>query len=778
MKNPKNGESAAENPPYLLWERYFTPPKRGTTDWRGRVAVSSSARVEIVGPRADNVDRVAGFLSRYLAKYRRWPVPARTPRIDTITIHHGGPDPLTKRVPDERFTLDVADRAVRITARTTRGAITGIVYLTQLMELERGPALPKGIRRVKPRFARRTCNGAASLVTNIESSDYREPEDWQLELTLLTGANGVSALVDLARVDDGRCLPELGSRGNVERRGRLIRLASRLEDYGLDLAPNAYNPRLAEDHALWQSHPEMRGAQHCADAPFYTLCSGHRGAVSALGQCWANLAEDVPSLGAYVCIIGGEGFYHCYMRADPRPGGKTNCPRCRKKPPQETVGKFTSQIARSVHAARDSVEVIAWPYSGYYFWTGDTLHEDLIDHLDPDHISFITCPEKDSTHDRGEHDIMAWDYSITCVGPGPRFQGQRKRCREQGVPFHVKTETSFAFEFHSVRFIPALDRWHERWQVVRRARPQGVILALGNESLATTTDLGYWAAWGTNEEFKEVLPALALARFGSAALDVGRAWRHFSDSMDLYPLVAPGYMKGPAFIGPAQPVSARKEVLEDPFFRALFIWMLEDHPAGTPEEELPWQPCALHRLDQMLPYILPHDLDRSREAILESATAAAQRRWLKGVRLMANALRRASGGRERAALAREETVARWVGMSITTLLHFIRAQRLQGRLPLELASALERPKVWMSLNRSITDTLEAERQNSLEALSLVEERSEWDLFHTVGTRLPSMAEMLSYKLSLLDQEIQDRRADEQNAYRNCSPTGWKGYPCV
>ena len=761
-----------------LWERYFAPPQRGLTNWRGRAAVASNANIEMVGPNDGTVDRVAGLLGRYLGKFRGWPVPPRRPRVQAIEIRHDGPDPMAGRVPDERFTLRVQDGRARLTAHTVRGAVAGILYLMQRMELERGPALPLGTQRVKPRFARRTCRGALGLQMDPGFDGFQEPEDWQLELTLLTGANGVQTALDLALVDDGRCLPELGSPENLQRRERLIGFGAKLASYGLDLACCGYNPRLAADHPLWQSHPEMRGAQHCSDAPFHSICSGHRGAVAALGKCWANLAEDVPSLGALIWIIGGEGFYHCYMRADPRPGGKTNCPRCRRKPPQKTVAQFTNQLAQSVHAARDDVEIIAWPYSGYYFWTGDTVHADLIANLAPAHVSFITCPGKDSTFDRGEHDIMAWDYSITCVGPGPRFRAQRKLCRERGIPFHVKTETSFAFEFTGVRFVPALDRWHERWQVVRRARPQGAMLSLGDGALDTTTDLGYWAAWATDQEFQNVLPGLASARFGKAAGDVRGAWRHFSEAMGVYPLVAPGYQKGPSYIGPAQPVSAKASVLEDPFYRAIFIWMLEDHPAGTPEEELPWQPCAVTKLEQLMPYILPHDLDRPREAILEDAMEKAQRRWGKGMQLMSRARRNASGRRERATLAREEAIAKWIGMSITTFLHFIRVLRLQSRLPLELPSKVERPQVWARVSRAITSALEAERKNVLKAQSLVGKHPELDFVQAAWSKMPSPEEMLAHKLSRLDQELEERRADEKAGFRNISPTGWKGYPAM
>jgi len=179
-----------------------------------------------------------------------------------------------------------------------------------------------------------------------------------------------------------------------------------------------------------------------------------------------------------------------------------------------------------------------------------------------------------------------------------------------------------------------------------------------------------------------------------------------------------------------------------------------------------------------MPYILPHDLDRSREAILEDAMAKAQRRWEKGVQLMSRARREARGKRERGTLAREEAIAQWIGMSITTFLHFIRVERLRSRLPLELPSKVERPQVWARVSRTITDTLEAERENVLRAQSLVEKHAEQDFILAGWARMPSPEEMLAHKLSLLDQELKERQADQKADFRNISPTGWKGYPSM
>ena len=736
-----------------LMQRHLKPPAQETIDWCSRIALPHTVPILVEGPRAVGIDRAVNLLQRYLNKYKGWPIPAKVPRAGKIVIRHHGPDTLVNRVPDERFTLHVSEREVHVNARTVRGGIASIVNMIRQMELGRAPALYRGTCNLKPQFARRTC------FTVLDGKFFSASEGLDprlLDMAVLTGANSIFTNLDLALLDDGSVLPEMGSRTNVQRREFLVKTASLAADYGLDIVGHCFNPRLPENHKLWKKHPEMRGALH-AMYKFYSLCSGHRGAVQALGKCWARLVEDIPSLAAMTWIIGGESFYHCYMRAHPKPEGqRTNCARCSRKNADQTIAEFVNRLACSVHQARDTVEIIAWPYSGFN-WMEDNEQKTFIDNLDPEHVAFITCPEKDSLFDRGEHDTFAWDYSISCIGPGRRFVNQKHHCRSRNIPFYVLSNTSRMWEFHGATpYIPALQSWHRRWQVVRRSSAKGVMGYCDYDSGAVTTDLGYWAAWADEKEFKRILPSIAWARYGRVGVEVHKAWQYFSRAMDVYPILAPGYFAGPTVIGPAQPVSSNLAVLNDPVYRYLKASGGQAITKGSPDRQQ--GSLALESLEPLTCMIQPHDLDLSREGILLRSLQKAEKLWSQGIICLERAVSEVKGSREKTDLHREEYVARWIWMSLVTSVNFVNVLILRDPNARYFApcSKEEQTARWRSVQRKMKKIFEAERKNTVSALALIRRVPELNLsYWEYGSKAATISEMLARKIELLDSDIKE-----------------------
>ncbi len=728
-------------------DRYFEPPEPGIRDWRNKVYLPPNLEVCIEGPSANGIEHAGLLLKRYLKKFNRWQAPSGVARIKYIRIAHGGPDPLFGRVPNEQFTFEVDDEKVQIQAKTVRGAIAGIVNLIHRLELERSPGLTKGNSSLRPRFARRILPGVFGN-SFVDFNARNEPDERAFDLELLSGANTVMTTLDLALLDDGRVLRELGNKANIERREYLARMADRIGKHGLDLAGNCYTPRLAANHALWTKHPEMRGS-YCKKS-FYIMCCSHPGSIAALGKSWANLAEDIPQLATMIWIVGGEGFYHCHMH----PKTSIICSRCMRKDPEQTIARFINRLALFVHQARDRMEIIAWPYSGYG-WTRDAECKDLINGLDPEQVAFITCPEKDSLFNRGEHDINAWDYSISCIGPGPRFQTQERLCRKRSIPFYIKTETSLGFEFQHVPFIPVMQSWQKRWNLVRKARPKGIIMAWGKESGAATMDLGYWAGLTSDKEFKSILKCVAQARFGDRCVGlILQGWRCFSRSMQAYPLVAPFYSAGPAFLGPAHPISLDPGSHLDPLYEIRYSWATEDYPAGTPVEETPKHYCSLTNLEMFIAHMLPHNLDDAKDAILLRAMRKAERYWRAGIRCLDRARPLITGERERKDFNREEAVARWIWMTLVTSVNFIEVTRLRDPLTgwRKLCEAY-RPTLMRRLKTKCNRILSSEEKNTLAALSLIRRVPELDLGRRRGAFIAPIEEMLIHKLRLIRKDL-------------------------
>src|SRR4029079_6208873 len=115
--------------------------------------------------------------------------------------------------------------------------------------------------------------------------------------------------------------------------------AKRAATFGVTLYFVAVSPKLPADHALFKRRPEVRGAQlsfhpTAAGQPLHCLCSSSDQALGFHADVFGRMFRDVPELGGLILIIGGESYYHCFMRAAGAAKiGTTNCPHCNGRVP-------------------------------------------------------------------------------------------------------------------------------------------------------------------------------------------------------------------------------------------------------------------------------------------------------------------------------------------------------------------------------------------------------------------------------------------------------------
>src|SRR5690606_18624572 len=72
--------------------------------------------------------------------------------------------------------------------------------------------------------------------------------------------------------------------------------------------------KFPEDDPLFAAHPEIRGARTWTADGEFTMCTSHPLVRQWLRESAAGVFQQDPELNAMVLIIGGEGFYHCFMR--------------------------------------------------------------------------------------------------------------------------------------------------------------------------------------------------------------------------------------------------------------------------------------------------------------------------------------------------------------------------------------------------------------------------------------------------------------------------------
>jgi hypothetical protein len=334
---------------------------------------------------------------------------------------------------------------------------------------------------------------------------------------------------------------------------------------------------------LFAAHPHARGArQHGGD--IRSLCPSDPETLAFIADAWADVFRRVPALGGMVAIIGGEGFYHCYMRAGPE---GPDCPRCRARSPEDVVAGLTNAVFRAIRKVRSDAELLAWPYSAFV-WSRDPHQLGLIAKLDPG-IQIVPEIDKDHLYAKDGYVKNIWDYSIDFIGPSDRYLAMTEAARRRGLAVCCKTETAVSLEFNGVPYIPCLDRWGKRLDAIAATKPDSIYYAYDVTGFTRSRpeELAGRMSWAPSGSAAEEIRKMAVRDFGPAAADrVVAAWGLFSEAVGHMSHLAHGYYTGPSFIGPGQPLPLEERNLPPELFGRLFYLAENDASGGTSSASL------------------------------------------------------------------------------------------------------------------------------------------------------------------------------------------------
>ena len=483
----------------------------------------------------------------------------------------------------ESFTLKTAREEIAIEAKSWRGVLYGVYHLEQLL-LDRGaPALTPGEVARRPLYDVRMFGEVYGTFT-ISGLRIERPVSRDTFSALSRfGANATFTFVGLGDYLDGRVFPELANPDREKNLAELARLAATARSAGLALYLDAYNPKLPSGHPVFAAHPNARGArQHGGD--IRCLCPSDPETLAFIADAWADVFRRVPALGGMVAIIGGEGFYHCYMRTGPE---GPDCPRCRARSPEDVVAGLTNAVFRAIRKARPDAELLAWPYSAFV-WSGDPHQLGLIAKLDPG-IQIVPEIDKDHLYPKDGYVKNIWDYSIDFIGPSDRYLAMTEAARRRGLAVCCKTETAVSLEFNGVPYIPCLDRWGKRLDAIAATKPDSIYYAYDVTGFTRSRpeELAGRLSWTPSGSAAEEIRKMAVRDFGPAAADRAvTAWRFFSEAVGHMSHLTHGYYTGPSFIGPGQPLPLEERNLPTELFGKLFYLAENDASGGTSSASL------------------------------------------------------------------------------------------------------------------------------------------------------------------------------------------------
>ena len=490
------------------------------------------------------------------------------------------------RMEADGYSIKVSDSRIEITSPSPRGVLYGVYYLEQLL-LERGiPAIaPISIER-KPRFDVRMFGDMYGTFTvsglRIERPISRETFSAMSRF----GANATFHFVDLGEFLGPGKYPELANPEYEENLAKLKQMADMAHSAGVDVYLDAYNPKLPETHPVFAAHPNARGASQWKPG-IRCLCPSDPETLKYIADSWADVFRKIPSLGGMVAIVGGEGFYHCWMR---RLGDKPDCPRCKDRSAEDVVADMMNAVFHAIREVKPDAELLVWPYSAF-IWSKEPFQLDLVSKLDPG-IHLVSEIDKDYIYHKDGYDKSIWDYSIDFLGPSDRYKAQTEVVRQRGMKQACKTETATAWEHTGVPYIPCMQRWAERMDIIRREKPTSIYYAYDCTGFARSRpeELAGRLSWEPSGDTDEEIRKIAIRDFGPEAADaVIEGWNYFGEAVGHIPYLTHGYYKGPSFIGPAQPLMLDEADMPKELL-GRFFYMAETDLSEGASEALPLRP--------------------------------------------------------------------------------------------------------------------------------------------------------------------------------------------
>jgi hypothetical protein len=464
----------------------------------------------------------------------------------------------------ESFTITVAPTRIEVRGKDPAGLRDGVVRLVDRIGFREAPFLKIGDETRAPRLKVRQ-----GSIPHMGS--YRE--------LVFLGHNAATIGGDsLFAYSRSEAIPELKAR---QAPGSLEQIpASAAEARKHALKTYVWlntRQKFPGDDPVFQAHPEIRGALTWKADGEYVLCTEHPRVQQWLRESVRGIFETDPALDGVVVIIGGEGFYHCYMRPFGVEKGHTNCERCEALGAETVVANLCNLMAEEARAVNPAAEVLVWPYSAAHVWSVDPDQLPLLEKLKPG-VALLTEIEKDEYLSKPDGVRKhLWDYSIDMIGPGERAKRQIEACRKAGISVYLKSEPELGFEAPRLPHIPCMDRWLDRADALASSGATGAFVfpAFRPNYGTSAAELAKHAWWDPIEDKEAVLEKLAARLFGNeAGPHVRVAWRYVSEAIPWSPELPP-YYTGPYYLGPAHPMIANQEAEVPEVFYGYYLFMAE-----------------------------------------------------------------------------------------------------------------------------------------------------------------------------------------------------------
>ncbi len=588
----------------------------------------------------------------------------------------------------ESFRIDITNDACYIFAGNADGIRRGIYYIEDEMLRMRGPFLPLGTVEKNPIIQRRISRCFFGPIKRppamrdelMDTVDYYP--DQYLNRLAHEGVNGLWLTVEFRDLVATEFTPEAGKEGE-KRLAKLRQTVAKCMRYGIRTYIFCIEPRSWEIHSpVIKNYPELAGAPR---GKGYYFCPMSQTAHTYLYESVNKIFSAVPELGGMINITHGERGTTCLSAipaiSDYR--GKINCPRCSHKEPWEILHASLSAMEQGMHDAAPEAELVSWLYmpQPQRFVTGDSyaLGDWVYDLPAFTPKGVILQFNFESGVSRLEFDklLVGGDYWISNPGPSTRFERIANVARENSTKVSAKIQTGNSHEVATTPYIPVPSLLYKKFAAMHRLGVSHTMLCwyFGNYPGLMNKAAGLLSMEPFPPDEETFLKQLASIDWKKEDVStVVKAWKHFSDGYQNYPLTNMFQYYGPMHDGPVWPLLLKP--VDAPLSPT---WQI-----GSSSTLKTWPPSG-DRVGECIGEILTLE-----EAV--ELTSRMSKSWKKGVELLKGIEQNYTDEPER---IRDIGVAKALGIQFRSgynILHFYllreKMLRMEGKERLDLLNNL------------------------------------------------------------------------------------------
>ncbi len=636
-----------------------------------------------------------------------------------VLLESGGGDP---EVP-ESFTIEVVNERAVVTGRDSAGLRDGIVRLVDRIGFRGAPILARDRQVYRPRIA-------------VRQGGHGSNRD-----TVFMGYNAVQVDgLSLYAISESDAIPQLAARRRPSTYDGSLEAAREARKYGLKTYFMLLTyEKFADDDPIFEAHPDVRGALTWKKDGDYTLCTEHPLVKQYLSETISGFFRHDPLIDGIIVIIGGEGFYHCFMRPYGVEKGHTNCARCEALGAETVVANLCNLLADAARSVNPNAQVLAWPYSAAHVWSADKAQTGFIERLQPG-VTLQTEIVKDEVIEKpGGVRKELWDYSIDLIGPGERAKQQIAACHKNGNRIRVLSMAEHTFEASLLPHLPCMDRWADRAEALASCGADSVnVFQMGPYDASSAAEVNKLFWWDPVPEKEAMLERLAARIAGpEAGPHVRSAWRYVSEAMDFSPEIGP-YYQGPHYLGPMHPMCADAEAKVPQVFYGYYMFLRE----MTAEEAFKGRPAF-------------HTLPRG-DAVQFEGYYQNMTELLRQAAEQMNTARPLVPDRCRLMFDAEDCPVQWFYRTARTAANFYASCRLRERFralvhetPGALTPEMEATRLYEEWRAVLLD----EQDNARAAVAILEQDLRLDPYQRGDHALSHGMDMLEEKLRLVEHEL-------------------------